>query len=135
MSKFPENSDGVNQANNKLTEIMCKAAKLSLTTKRDMSRNIKHKNPKNGLIRSERKRSEMLKEFKKICKDKQNEYWGKKNDKLFSNNDKNFWSVWKQCDENIASNKNPVVCDGEKWETYYAILFSNPIGKNNNLKP
>ena len=46
-------------------------------------------------------------------------------------NDENFWHVWKQCDENIAPNKNLIVCDGEKWETY-ANLFSNPIAKNKN---
>ena len=40
--------------------------------------------------------------------------------------------MWKQCDENIAPNKNPIVSDGEKWETYYANLFSNPTGKNKN---
>ena len=39
MSKFPENSDGVNQANNKLTEIMCTAEKLSLTAKRHVKNN------------------------------------------------------------------------------------------------
>ena len=160
MRKFPENSDGVNQAYNKLTEIMCKAAKLSLTTKRHVKK-YKHPPPpppqEKGLIRSVRKQarisfkksanaanrdpsdftlvqesSEKLKEFKKICKVKQNEYWEKKNDKLFSTNDESFWSVWKQCDGNIAPNKNPMVCEGEKWKTYYANLFSNPIGKNKN---
>ena len=40
--------------------------------------------------------------------------------------------MWKQCDENIAPNKNAIVCDGEKCETYCANLFSNPIEKNKN---
>ena len=46
MSKFPENSDGVNQVNNKQTEIMCKAAKLNLTTKRHVKKYKTQKTPK-----------------------------------------------------------------------------------------
>ena len=40
--------------------------------------------------------------------------------------------MWKQCDKNITPNKNPIVCDGERWGTYFSNLFSNPIGKNKN---
>ena len=43
MNKFPENLYGVNQANNNLTEIMCKTAKLSLTTKRHVKKYKTHK--------------------------------------------------------------------------------------------
>ena len=60
MSKFPENSDGVNQANNKLREIMFKAAKLSLTTKRHVKKYKTQKPPKNGLLRSVKMQGHLL---------------------------------------------------------------------------
>ena len=97
MNKFPENLYGVNQANNNLTDIMCKAAKLSLTTKRHVKKYKTHKPKKwfnrecdkamisfkksaNAANRDPsdltliKESSEKFKEFKKICKDKQNEY-------------------------------------------------------------
>ena len=40
----------------------------------------------------------------------------------------------KKCDEHIASNKNPKVVDGEKWDKYYSGLFSN-INKRNQATP
>ena len=112
-NKFLENSDGVNQANNNLTEIMCKAANLSLTTKRPVKKYKTHKSKKwfnkecekakvsfkksvNAANRDSsdltlvKESSEKLTEFKKNRKDKQNEYWEKTNDKLFSTNDENF---------------------------------------------
>ena len=45
-----------------------------------------------------------------------------------------FWNIWKKCDENIASNKNPKVVDGQKWEKYYSDLFSD-INKRNQTTP
>ena len=30
----------------------------------------------------------------------------------------------KNCDENIAT-KNPIACEGEKWESFYSNLFKD----------
>ena len=151
--QFPENSKGVEQANSIITEILCKAANLSLPTKlhrkhkttkpkkwfnKDCERarisfkkssNASHRNPSDAaLIRESAKK---LKEFKKVCKAQQTKFWDDRNEQLQNSNDGNFWNVWKNCNENL-SNKTPNVCDGKVWETYYTKLFSNHINKNND---
>ena len=69
--------------------------------------------------------SEKLKEFKKICKKQQSSFWDTRNNELRDSENGTFWNIWKKCDENIASNKNPKVVDGEKWEKYSSDIFSD----------
>ena len=137
---------------------MCKAAKLSLTTKRHVKRyktqklkkwfnkkcetaRISFKKSANAANRDPsdltmvKESSEKLKEFKKICKDRQNEYWEKKNDKLFSTNDENFWSVWKQCDENIAPNKILLFAMEKTGKLIMPIFLVILLGKIKTVQP
>ena len=67
--------------------------------------------------------SEKLKEFKKICKKQQSSFWDTRNNELRDSENDTFRNIWKKCDENIASNKNPKVVDSQKWEKYYSDLL------------
>ena len=78
--------------------------------------------------------SEKLNEFKKICKKPQLSFRETRNNELRDSQNDTFWNIWKKCDESIASNKNPKVVDGEKWEKYYSGLASD-INKINQATP
>ena len=78
--------------------------------------------------------SEKLKEFKKMSKMQQSSFWDTRNNELRESENDTFWNIWKKCDENIASNKNPKAVDGQKWEKYYSDLFSD-INKRDQTTP
>ena len=71
--------------------------------------------------------------MKKICKKQQSSFWNTRNNALRDSENDTFWNIWKKCDENSASNKNPKV-DGQKWEKYYSDPFSD-INKKNQTTP
>ena len=81
-----------------------------------------------------RETSEKLKELKKICKKQQSSFWETRYNELRDSENDTFWNIWEKCDENVASNKNPEVVDGEKWEKYYSDLLSD-INKRNQTTP
>ena len=65
-----------------------------------------------------------VKEFKKICKIKENLFWKSKMEKLtnkYHTND--VWDAWKSFDQNIQ-NKELALNDGNKWGSYYRYLFN-----------
>ena len=74
-----------------------------------------------------------LKEFKKICKTKQKDFWNSRSKELGQNNDRKFWDIWKKSDENITIKSHDSV-DGEKWENFYSNLFKNHNVENSKLE-
>ena len=74
-----------------------------------------------------------LKEFKKICKTKQKDFWNSRSKELGENNNSKFWDIWKKSDENITIKSHDSV-DGEKWENFYSNLFKNYNVENSMLE-
>ena len=148
---FPENREGIEQANKILTDIICGTAKVSLPTKgikkykthkpkkwfnkdcQKARKLLKQAANKANMLPSEpcqtKEKTVKLKEFKKICKIQQKKFWDNRIYELNENRNNKFWNIWKKCNENIAI-KNTESVDGEKWEKYYSNLFSNNSSGN-----
>ena len=134
-NRFSETKDGIENANRLLTNILCEAAKLSLPTSR--IKRVKTHKPKKWFNKSCSKARVLskqaankankypsetqliedkitkLKEFKKVCKSQQKEFWDYRSRELSETSNGKFWDIWKKCDENITT-KSPIACDGEK---------------------
>ena len=84
---------------------------------------MKNRNPLNNRIRKEHK--ELLKEYKKLCGRKKNEFWKNQNALLSDSlhmNDQEFWNSWKNIGETYQNNNIPNV-DPFKWFSYFSSLF------------
>ena len=85
--------------------------------------NMKNKYPLNNQLRIEHK--ELLKEYKKLCGRKKNEFWKNQNALLSESlhtNDQEFWNSWKNIGETYQNNNIPKV-DPFKWFSYFSSLF------------
>ena len=120
---FPENREGIEQANKILTDIICGAPKVRLPTKRikkykthkpkkwfnkdcQKARKLfKQAASKDNMLPSEpcytKEKTVKLKEFKKICKIRQKKFWDNRTDELNENKNNKFLNIWKKCNENI----------------------------------
>ena len=116
-NRFPETKDGIENANRLLTNILCEAAKLSLPTSR-IKRFKTHK-PKQWFNKSCSKARVLfkqaankankypsetqliedkitkLKEFKKVCKSQQKEFWDNRARELSETSNGKFWDILK----------------------------------------
>ena len=84
---------------------------------------MKNKYPLNNQLRIEHK--ELLKEYKKLCGRKKNEFWKNQNALLSESlhtNDQEFWNSWKNIGETYQNNNIPKV-DPFKWFSYFSSLF------------
>ena len=120
-NRFPEIKDGIENANKFLINILCEAAKLSLPTSR-LKRVKTHKTKKwfnkscskarvlfkQAASKANKYPSETqliedkitkLKEFKKVCKSQQKEFWDNRAIELSETNNGKFWDIWKKCDK------------------------------------
>ena len=148
---------GVENVSDKLSSILLEAAKTSCKYKskppknrnlknkkwfdRDCSdkrkqfrhiANVKHKDPKNLLLRTEY--NKIVKEFKNTCILKENLFWKSRMKALSEKyQTSEFWNIWKFLDQNV-NDKEPALNDGDKWESYYSNLFQeDETNPNDNM--
>ena len=120
---FKLSSNGIEEANKQLTEILLTAGKMSL--------NQNNKNPSNSELRE--KSNEALKLYKTFCNRKRKQFWTKKVNYLYdvNPNTTNMWNAWKSCNEEFQP-RSPPLEDGDIWKNYYQHLFENETDKHDS---
>lgn len=142
---FPSTLDGVNEANKIISEILTRAASLSLPLKKKFNRSKKKMskkwfNKKCKLLRKEFRSSSnklhknpdskdliddcnvKLKAYQSACNKAKNVFIDEKISELNENkNSPDFWKIWKTCNDNDS--KSTKIQNSINWTEYYSKLF------------